>query len=44
MSRYEDDANVAAVFARADKSMYENKSALKSGDLPESALGAPSPS
>ncbi len=29
MSRFDDDENVAAVFARADKYMYENKSALK---------------
>ena len=29
MSRFDDDENVAAVFARADKNMYENKSALK---------------
>jgi diguanylate cyclase (GGDEF)-like protein len=29
MSRFEYDENVAAVFARADKNMYENKSTLK---------------
>ncbi|MEE0025991.1 MAG: GGDEF domain-containing protein, partial [Atopobiaceae bacterium] len=34
MSRFEEDENVAAVFARADKNMYENKSALKSGKFP----------
>ena len=29
MARYENDANVAAVFERADRKMYENKSFLK---------------
>ncbi len=31
MARFEDDDSVAAVFTRADKRMYENKNALKSG-------------
>ena len=30
MSRFDNDANVAAVFDRADQNMYENKGALKS--------------
>jgi hypothetical protein len=31
MAKYENDANVAAVFERADQNMYENKSRLKAG-------------
>jgi len=30
MAKREDDANVAAVFERADQQMYENKGTLKS--------------
>ena len=29
MARFEDDAEVASVFERADHNMYENKKALK---------------
>ena len=31
MAKYENDANVAAVFERADQNMYENKNRLKAG-------------
>lgn len=37
MSRYEHDANVAAVFERADHAMYENKAELKAKDKAEEA-------
>ena len=37
MSKFEDDPCVAAVFERADRSMYENKNMLKSAQNGESA-------
>ncbi|MBO5636544.1 MAG: GGDEF domain-containing protein [Acidaminococcaceae bacterium] len=38
MAKFDGDANVDEVFARADKKMYENKSKLKSGTKNNAAL------
>ena len=38
MAKFDGDANVDEVFARADKKMYENKSKLKAGTKNNAAL------
>ena len=41
MARYENDESVAAVFTRADRSMYENKLLMKGGAKPSEAPPSP---